>query len=173
MDVERYWRAALAQNAQEMRPFFRKDAVVRWPNTNEQFMVEEFLRANCEYPGSWDGQIERLEQTGSLLITAVHVYSRDKTVSCHVTSFFKLRRPDRRAGGILGRRRSAAPLAAGNGHRKAHPVKWRNVRKEKAPRYATGELFGREQKSQGSGSMRITTLPACSTSAAVRMAVSS
>lgn len=91
MDVERYWRAALAQNAQEMRPFFREDAVVRWPNTNEQFTVEEFLRANCEYPGSWDGRIERLEQTGSLLITAVHVYSRDKTVSCHVTSFFQIK----------------------------------------------------------------------------------
>lgn len=90
MDVERYWRAALAQNAQEMRPFFRKNAVIRWPNTNEQFTVEEFLRANCEYPGSWDGQIERLEQTDSLLITVVHVYSRDKTVSCHVTSFFQI-----------------------------------------------------------------------------------
>lgn len=90
MDVERYWRAVLAQNAQEMRPFFREDAVIRWPNTNEQFTVEEFLRANCEYPGSWDGRIERLEQTGSLLITAVHVYSRDKTVSCHVTSFFQI-----------------------------------------------------------------------------------
>jgi len=87
MDVERYWNAALAQKPEEMRPFFREDAVIRWPNTNEQFQVEEFIRANCEYPGSWAGEIERLEQLGDLIITVVHVYSRDKTVSCHVTSF--------------------------------------------------------------------------------------
>lgn len=90
MDVERYWRAALAQNAEEMRPFFREDAVIRWPNTNEQFRLEEFLRANCEYPGSWTGEIERVERMENLIVTAVHVRSRDKAVSCHVTSFFQM-----------------------------------------------------------------------------------
>lgn len=90
MDVKHYWRAALAQNAEEMRPFFREDAVIRWPNTNEQFRVEEFLRANCEYPGSWTGKIERMERIENLIITVVHVCSRDKSVSCHVTSFFQM-----------------------------------------------------------------------------------
>ena len=89
MDVAQYWSAALAQEAETMRHFFRKDAIIRWPNTNEQFTVEEFLRANCEYPGSWAGEVERVEQIGDLIITVVHVYSRDKTVSCHVTSFMR------------------------------------------------------------------------------------
>lgn len=89
MDVERYWRAALAQKPEKMRPFFREDAVIRWPNTNEQFRVEEFIRANCEYPGSWAGEVERVERVGSLIITVVHVYSTDETVSCHVTSFIQ------------------------------------------------------------------------------------
>lgn len=89
MDVERYWRAALAQEAETMRQFFQKGAIIRWPNTNEQFTVEEFLRANCEYPGSWAGEVERVEEIGNLIITVVHVYSRDKTASCHVTSFIR------------------------------------------------------------------------------------
>ena len=44
MDVEQYWSAALAQEAETMRHFFRKDAIIRWPNTNEQFTVEEFRK---------------------------------------------------------------------------------------------------------------------------------
>ena len=50
----------------------------------------EFIRANCEYPGSWEGEIERIEASGDLIITVVHVYSSDRTVSCHATSFLKI-----------------------------------------------------------------------------------
>lgn len=90
MDIQKYWQAALAQDPEAMRPFFHKAALINWHNTNEQFTVDEFIRANCEYPGSWDGQIQRLEELPGLIITVVHVYSRDKTVSCHVTSFIRI-----------------------------------------------------------------------------------
>ena len=53
--------------------------------------MEEFIRANCEYPGSWDGEIERAEQAGNLLITAVRVWSADWKLSFHVTSFIQIR----------------------------------------------------------------------------------
>lgn len=36
---------------------------MNWYNTNEHFTVEKFIRANCEYPGQWDGEAERLIQT--------------------------------------------------------------------------------------------------------------
>ena len=73
-----------------MRPFFREDAVIRWPNTNEQFQVEEFIRANCEYPGRWDGAIERIEYIDDLIITVVNVFSANKELSFHVVSFIKV-----------------------------------------------------------------------------------
>ena len=90
MDIRDYWRAALAQQPEAMREFFHEDAVINWHNTNERFQVEEFIRANCEYPGSWEGEIERIEASGDLIITVVHVYSSDRTVSCHATSFLKI-----------------------------------------------------------------------------------
>ena len=90
MDLHEFWQATLAQDAGRMRAFFHPDAYVNWHNSNEHFTVEEFIRANCEYPGVWDGAIERIEQAGDLFITATHVYSRDGALSFHVTSFIRV-----------------------------------------------------------------------------------
>lgn len=89
MHLDAYWKAALQQDADRMRNFFHEDAYINWHNTNEHFTVEEFIRANCEYPGSWDGKIERLEQIGDLYITVVHVFTPDQKLSFHVTSFIQ------------------------------------------------------------------------------------
>ncbi len=90
MDLYSYWEAVLSQNEDAIVSFFHQDALIRWHNTNEQFTVEEFLRANCDYPGSWDGTVERIEQLGDLRITVTHVFSKDGALSFHVTSFLKI-----------------------------------------------------------------------------------
>lgn len=91
MDIHAYWRAALQRDAAAMRPWFRQDAVIYWHNTNERFSLQEFLRANCEYPGAWDGRVERVEQAGRCIITAVHVWERNNPcLSFHAASFFQL-----------------------------------------------------------------------------------
>lgn len=90
MDLQSYWRAVLDQDADAMRSFFHSGAVIRWPNTNEQFCTEEFLRANCEYPGSWDGEVERVETSNDLFITVTCVYSKENDLSFHVTSFIRV-----------------------------------------------------------------------------------
>ncbi len=91
MEINRYWKAALSQEPEAMKSFFHADAWVNWHNTNEHFTVDEFIQANCEYPGSWDGEIERIEELPNLIITVVHVYSVDGSVSCHVTSFIQIK----------------------------------------------------------------------------------
>lgn len=90
MDIQAYWRAALAQDASAMRSFLHPSAVIRWHCTNECFSAGEFIRANCEYPGSWDGQIERMESLGNLVITAVRIFPKDTSVSFHCVSFMRL-----------------------------------------------------------------------------------
>ena len=90
MDIYAYWDAVLGQRADDMRRFFREGAVVNWPNTNESFTVEEFIRANCEYPGNWAGEIERVERLGELIITAVRVFPRGGGASFHSVSFIRL-----------------------------------------------------------------------------------
>lgn len=91
MDINRFWKDILEQNRSVLTNYFCPDAVIRWHCTNEQFNVSEFVRANCEYPGDWDGQIERADEYGSQLITVVHVFSKDQSASFHVVSFFNLK----------------------------------------------------------------------------------
>ena len=91
MDLQAYWNAVLGQQPQALRAFFHPEAHVDWPNTNERFTLEEFIRANCEYPGEWDGEIRRVVQKDDLTITAARVFSKDKKLSFHVTSFMRIR----------------------------------------------------------------------------------
>ena len=90
MDIFAFWKAVLAQDAAALKQFFHEDAYINWHCTNERFTVEEFIVANCEYPGDWDGEIERVEVLNDLYITAVRVYPRDRSASFHVTSFAKV-----------------------------------------------------------------------------------
>ena len=90
MDIYQYWIDVLEQNAERIRDYFDEDAYINWHCTNERFTVEEFIIANCEYPGCWDGEVERLEKTDDLFITVTHVYPKDRSLSFHVTSFIKV-----------------------------------------------------------------------------------
>lgn len=90
MDINGFWNAVLSQNRDKMKSYFHEDAYINWHCSNEHFSVDEYIRANCEYPGEWDGTIERIEQIGNLIITAVNVYTTDKEMSFHVVSFIKI-----------------------------------------------------------------------------------
>ena len=90
MEMNEFWKAVLAQDAVELKKYFREDAYINWHCTNECFTAEEFIIANCEYPGEWDGEIERVEVLNDLYITVVRVFPRDRSASYHVTSFAKV-----------------------------------------------------------------------------------
>lgn len=90
MDITEFWKYVLGQNAVEIRKFFCKDGYVNWHCTNEHFNVEEYIRANCEYPGDWSGEVEKIEKVNNLIITVTRVYSKDRILSFHVTSFFSI-----------------------------------------------------------------------------------
>ena len=89
MDVRHFWEVVLAQDEQAIRRYFHEDAYVNWHCTNERFNVDEFIIANCEYPGDWDGTVERVEVLDDLYITATKVFPKDKSASFHVVSFIR------------------------------------------------------------------------------------
>ena len=91
MDIQKFFTAVLTQNPEALHSFFRPDAAVRWHCTNERFTAEEYIRANCEYPGDWEGELERVESFGDSIITAARVWPRDRSASFHAVSFIKLR----------------------------------------------------------------------------------
>ncbi len=88
--VREFWREVAAQNEVSLRSYFSPDAIINWHNTNETFSVDEFIIANCEYPGKWHGQVERIEVVSDdLVITVARVWAADEGSSYHAVSFFK------------------------------------------------------------------------------------
>ena len=90
MDIYAFWKDVLAQNAAAIRGYFDKSAYINWHCTNERFNVDEFIIANCEYPGDWAGDVERVEQADNLFITVTHVYPQNRTSSFHAVSFIRV-----------------------------------------------------------------------------------
>jgi len=90
MDIKQFWRAVLDQDRNGIRKYFEDDAYVNWHCTNEHFTVDEYVKANCDYPGEWDGEIEKIECAENLMITATRVFSKDKSASFHVVSFIRV-----------------------------------------------------------------------------------
>ena len=84
-----FWRAVAAQEKDPLREFFAEGAEVLWPNTNERFAVEEYLRANCEYPGDWEGAVERAEWTEDGCVSVAAVWPKDRSARFHAVSFFR------------------------------------------------------------------------------------
>ncbi len=91
IDIQNFWAAVLKQDADAIREYFAPDAWINWHNTNEHFTVNEFLRANCEYPGAWIGQVETEIHVDDTIITATHVETKDNSLSFHVTSFIQVK----------------------------------------------------------------------------------
>ena len=90
MDIRAFWKDVITQNRDALRAYFSTDAIIRWPCTNEQFTVDRYISVNCDYPGNWEGEIERIEERDPAIILAGRVYPPDRSVSFHVVSFIRL-----------------------------------------------------------------------------------
>jgi len=88
-DVIAFMSAVAGQNADKLRNFFTENAVINWHDSNESFSVEEYLRANCEYPGKWKADVIRTEAADSVTIFAAKVYNNEG-FAVYVTSFAEL-----------------------------------------------------------------------------------
>ncbi len=83
------WAAIARQDADAMREYFTPGAVICWHNTDEQFTLEEYLRANCEYPGEWRGRLERAEAVEGGAVSVARVWAADGSVALHAVSFYR------------------------------------------------------------------------------------
>lgn len=83
------WDSIARQDAAAMRAFFAPSAVIRWHCTNEEFTLEEYLRANCEYPGDWRGEVERVETYGDSATLAARVWLAFGGGSFHCAAFYR------------------------------------------------------------------------------------
>lgn len=91
MNIQLFWNDVINKNKEKLITYFYDNARILWPCTNEEFTLEEYLTANCDYPGEWSGTIEQLEERDNEIILVGNVASKDKTISCHVVSFIYLK----------------------------------------------------------------------------------
>ncbi len=87
--VKNFWKDVASQSASSLLKYFQENAIVNWNNTNEKFTVAEYIRANCEYPNKWNGEVERIEEIGNTVITVARVWQVPEGVSVHAVSFFQ------------------------------------------------------------------------------------
>lgn len=84
--------SVINQNDKAMRGYLHEASVIRWHNTNECFTAEDYITANCKYPGDWTGRtelIERLED--GRFVAVVYVQNSDHSICCRCVSFFEIR----------------------------------------------------------------------------------
>lgn len=91
MDIQAFWNAVLRQDAAAIRTYFHPDAWVDWICTGERFTLEEYIRANCEYPGDWNGTVEQTVYGENCITTVTHVFQNNAALSFHVASVMRLR----------------------------------------------------------------------------------
>ena len=94
IDIYSFFEAVFQQDAGKLRSFFKSDATVVWVNTSEQFTVDEFIRANCEYPGEWEGCVEEIQRSCRIrddnrITVVAKVWDRDGHAS-RTVSFIEL-----------------------------------------------------------------------------------
>lgn len=87
-DAKKFISAVAIQDAHALQTYFAPNAVICRHCSNEQFTVAEYIRANCEYPGSWNGEIRRVDKTHDGVVIVAKIFSADMAV--FVTSFATL-----------------------------------------------------------------------------------
>ncbi|MCL2236035.1 MAG: nuclear transport factor 2 family protein [Defluviitaleaceae bacterium] len=85
-DPEKFVQDVVTQNADALTTHFAHDAVICWHDSNEQFSVGEYVQANCEYPGDWQGKIQRVEKIegGISMITKIWSEQSAHFVSAYI-----------------------------------------------------------------------------------------
>ena len=79
----------MAQDANALEKYFTPHAVICWHESNEQFTVAEYIKANCAYPGTWESVIERIEPIDGGMVLVYRITAADAPEFI-VTSFIKL-----------------------------------------------------------------------------------
>ena len=87
--LSRFWADVARQDAAALREWFAPEAEVYWHCTDERFTAEEYIRANCEYPGDWEGAVERAEWTEDGCVSVAAVWPKDRSARFHAVFFFR------------------------------------------------------------------------------------
>jgi len=79
-----------SRNAAALKEHFTPGAVIRWLDSREEFTPEEYIRANCEYPGQWQGKLQKVEKLAQADNLVMITQISSGKLAFNITSFIKL-----------------------------------------------------------------------------------
>jgi hypothetical protein len=89
--VTEFWNSMDNHDWETLRGFFHQNAKIAWPNTDEIFSVDEYIRINRMYPGLWQLRLEDVQMTERNIISIVLITSKDEILpkSFRAVAFFR------------------------------------------------------------------------------------
>lgn len=84
-----FWKTMSEQRFEDLKGFFDEEALVFWPNTEEMFTVDQFIKANAAYPGTWDETVKQIYEIENGMITETLV--DDHRISFYAISIFEIK----------------------------------------------------------------------------------
>ncbi len=83
-----FLKCVVSQDKIKLKTYFTKDAKILWHNSNEEFTVDEYIVANCEYPEKWLGTVERIDKLPDQYVAVSLVWTESKNAYFRVVSYF-------------------------------------------------------------------------------------
>lgn len=89
--IKELWLNMHTQQWEKLADFFEPKAVIEWPNTNEMFNVDGFVKANADYPGKWNTVPQRIEACERGFFSVTKISQEEDGVSFYAISFFEFK----------------------------------------------------------------------------------
>jgi len=89
-DPKKLLQDVVSKKAEAIRGYFAEDAIISWHDSNEQFTLDEFIKANCEYPSTWTCEIERIEKFAKGVVIAAQLDHPEDGFYVKYVSFVEL-----------------------------------------------------------------------------------
>jgi len=87
--VESFWKDMNHHEWERLQSYFHTDAKISWPNTDEIFTVEDYLRVNRLYPGQWKLTLEDVQMTERNIVSIVLIQNKELFQSLRAVTFFR------------------------------------------------------------------------------------
>lgn len=83
-----FWNLVDKEEWDEMTLLFTENARIFWPNTNEEFDVDGYMRVKRTFPGQWRANVLRTEENEHGVVTLAKASVVGEKESLHAISFF-------------------------------------------------------------------------------------
>jgi hypothetical protein len=88
--VRLFWEHLGNKHWDQMAALFHPECKIVWPNTDEEFTPEQYVKINQKYPGNWHIGIEDVIEADQKVISIVRIRDINDEQSLRGIAFFNI-----------------------------------------------------------------------------------